>query len=73
MLLEFSHNNFLHAQVERSVQYILGLEPIDLLQPSKPNQSSVGDEHTDGRKEETEQPTSPTHPLLSHVNCQHNP
>ena len=49
--MEYSHNNFLHAQVERSVQYILGLEPIDLLQPVR----------------ESEQPTSPTHPLLSHV------
>jgi len=51
MLMEYSHNNFLHAQVERSVQYILGLEPIDLLQPVR----------------ESEQPTSPTHPLLSHL------
>ena len=65
-MVEFSHNNFLHAQVERSIQYVLGLEPIELLQPS--TQSTVTDccSETETRNE-SEQPTSPTHPLLSHV------
>lgn len=66
MMIEFSHNNFLHAQVERSIQYVLGLEPIELLQPS--TQSTVTDSCSDTEtRNESEQPTSPTHPLLSHV------
>lgn len=31
-MLEFSHSNFLHAQIERSVQHVLGLEACDLIQ-----------------------------------------
>ena len=61
MILEFSHNNFLHAQVEKSIQHILGLEPIELLQPSTQQAEEIEP------KKEAEQPTSPTHPLLSHV------
>lgn len=65
-MVEFSHNNFLHAQVERSVQYVLGLEPIDLLQPSTQltvNDCSLRTEH----RTQSEQPTSSTHCLLSYV------
>ncbi|XP_045031447.1 serine/threonine-protein phosphatase 6 regulatory subunit 2-like isoform X3 [Daphnia magna] len=66
MMVEFSHNNFLHAQVERSVQYVLGLEPIDLLQPSTQltvNDCSLRTEH----RTQSEQPTSSTHCLLSYL------
>ena len=63
MVVDFSHNNFLHAQVERSIQHVMGLEPIELLQPS--TQSSAEDAETSGRGRE--QPKSPTHPLLAHV------
>ena len=69
MLVEFCHNNFLHAQVERSIQYVLGLEPIDLLQPSTPltvaNASSENETRND-----SEQPISPNHRLLSYVMIQ---
>lgn len=65
-MIEFSHNNFLHAQVERSIQYVLGLEPIELLQPS--TQSAI---KSSGPETETniksEQPISPTNRLLIHV------
>lgn len=62
MIVEFSHNNFLHAQVERSIQYVLGLEPIELLQPS-----TTGTTDDSETKTETEQPTSSSHTLLAHV------
>lgn len=65
-MIEFSHNNFLHSQVERSIQYVLGLEPIELLQPS--TQLAVTDSSSEKEtKVESEQPTSPTHRLLTHV------
>lgn len=65
-MIEFSHNNFLHSQVERSIQYVLGLEPIELLQPS--TQLAVADSSSEKEtKNETEQPTCPTHRLLTHV------
>ena len=65
MIVEFSHNNFLHAQVERSIQYVLGLEPIELLQPSTASTTTTT---TDSEtKAESEQPTSSSHALLAHV------
>jgi len=67
MMLEFHHSNFLHAQVEKSIQCILGLEPIDLLQPSQQAPASVGQESTDGSQTEKEQPVSSLHPLLTHL------
>ena len=66
-MLEFHHSDFLHAQVEKSIQCILGLEPIDLLQPSQQAPASVGQESTDGSQAEKEQPVSFLHPLLTHV------
>ena len=65
MMLEFHHSNFLHAQVERSIQCVLGLEPIDLLQPSQ--QPAAGQDSLDGSQQESEQPTSSSYPLLTHV------
>ena len=62
MIVKFSHNNFLHAQVERSIQYVLGLEPIELLQPS-----TTGTVDDSENKSESEQPTSSSHTLLAHV------
>lgn len=32
MMVEFSHNNFLHSQIERSIQNLLGLETSELIQ-----------------------------------------
>ena len=61
--MKFHHSNFLHSQVERSIQCILGLEPIDLLQPSQPS----SEEPADGGPHENEQPLSASHPLLTHV------
>jgi hypothetical protein len=66
MMVEFCHNNFLHAQVERSIQYVLGLEPIDLLQPSTPSMVTDGSSENE-TKNESEQPTNPNHRLLSYV------
>ena len=66
-MLEFHHSDFLHAQVEKSIQCILGLEPIDLLQPSQQAPASVGQESTDGSQAEKEQPVSFLHPLLTHL------
>ena len=66
MMVEFFHNNFLHAQVERSIQYVFGLEPIDLLQPSNPSTVTDGSSENETRNE-SEQPTSPNHRLLSYV------
>lgn len=69
MIVEFSHNNFLHAQVERSIQHVLGLEPIEFLQPSTQTSttSMAGTNEESETKTESEQPTSPSHPLLAHV------
>jgi hypothetical protein len=66
MMVEFCNNNFLHAQVERSIQYVLGLEPIDLLQPSTPLAVTDGSSENETRNE-SEQPTSSNHRLLSYV------
>ncbi|EFX89814.1 hypothetical protein DAPPUDRAFT_310134 [Daphnia pulex] len=66
MMVEFCHNNFLHAQVERSIQYVLGLEPIDLLQPSTPLAVTDGSSENETRNE-SEQPTSSNHRLLSYL------
>lgn len=63
MMMKFHHSNFLHSQVERSIQCILGLEPIDLLQPSQPS----SEEPADGGPHENEQPLSASHPLLTHL------
>lgn len=65
-MIEFSHNNFLHAQVERSFQFVMGLEPIDLLQPSS-QPSLTGSCLESETRNETEQPVNRTHQLLSHV------
>lgn len=67
MLLEFSHNNFLHAHVERSIQHITGLEPTELLRSPAVTPTAEEGGETEP-KNEPEEPASPSpHPLLAHV------